>query len=265
MSVRLVLPGSMSPRTTFTVGSALFHVTLLVAVVLAPSLAPRKITDIDAVTVRLTAGIPDPGPKAQAPPVEQDEPQEADPVETPPEPNREEPKDTARIQDDKPEVIKKPEKEETTKTPPPKKTTTPKSEDTKAPADTTPTETPPTQNPSPGGAGEGPVGEGGTGVAADMPGDSEYAWYTDRVSARLKSNWRQPPLAGMRGTMSVTVTFEILRNGSVRFVEIDSPSGIPSLDRSALRAVIESDPLPALPNRWNRPTMPARFVFQWTP
>jgi len=43
------------------------------------------------------------------------------------------------------------------------------------------------------------------------------------------------------------MTFTILRDGNVTDVEITQSSGMPEVDRSALRAVLASSPLPPLP------------------
>ena len=75
----------------------------------------------------------------------------------------------------------------------------------------------------------------------------QAAWYRDSVVAALRSQWERPILEGSRGTLEVTVAFEILPDGTVRNLRIDTTSGVPSLDRSALRAVADASPLPPLP------------------
>jgi TonB family protein len=61
------------------------------------------------------------------------------------------------------------------------------------------------------------------------------------------------------------VTFDILRNGTVRGVRIAQSSGVRSLDRSALRAVADAAPLPELPRALDTDSVPARFEFTWYP
>jgi protein TonB len=63
----------------------------------------------------------------------------------------------------------------------------------------------------------------------------------------------------------VTVAFDIARDGSVLGLRIDQPSGIESLDRSALRAVRDASPLPPLPRTWSGNVLSARFVFRLYP
>jgi protein TonB len=94
---------------------------------------------------------------------------------------------------------------------------------------------------------------------------TQLAWYRAAVVASLQSRWIRPVLDGVRGTLSVTVTFDVDRDGTVRNVKVDASSGIPSLDRSAIRAVEEASPLPPLPSGWGQPPFAARFEFRFTP
>jgi TonB family protein len=51
----------------------------------------------------------------------------------------------------------------------------------------------------------------------------------------------------------------------VAAVRVEQTSGVPSLDRSALRAVADATPLPPLPKNWGPPVLPATFVFRLHP
>ncbi len=116
-------------------------------------------------------------------------------------------------------------------------------------------------SPADGGA---PAGGGG-GIFSLEGGDVRFAWYRASVTAALQGRWIRPVLEGVRETLSVTVTFEIARDGSVRNVEIERSSGVPSLDRSAVRAVEQASPLPPLPGGWDDAPFSARFEFRWSP
>ena len=96
-------------------------------------------------------------------------------------------------------------------------------------------------------------------------GDLQFAWYRASVTAALYSNWRKPILEGIRESREARVVFEILRDGSVRGLRVERPSGVPSLDRSALRAVADAAPLPPLPPGWREPVLSAGFVFRLYP
>ena len=73
------------------------------------------------------------------------------------------------------------------------------------------------------------------------------------------------PVFESREKLEVTIAFEILRDGDVGNVRIASSSGVPSLDRSALRAVVDASPLPPLPSSWREPSVSAQFLFRWLP
>ena len=61
------------------------------------------------------------------------------------------------------------------------------------------------------------------------------------------------------------VTFDIARDGTTPEHPHLQSSGIPSLDRSAQRAVIEASPLPAVPPTWTEATVPVTMRFDLTP
>jgi TonB family protein len=92
----------------------------------------------------------------------------------------------------------------------------------------------------------------------------EFDWYRQSVVNALFTAWRQPFSGGLREPVEVTVGFEILRDGSVRSVQIVSPSGDSRLDRSAFRAVQDAS-LPPLPRNYRVTAQPARFVFRLFP
>lgn len=109
------------------------------------------------------------------------------------------------------------------------------------------------------------VGGPGASVAAMEGGDSRMGWYRSAVTAKLYSNWQRPLLSGMTEELQVQIVFEIQRDGSVSGLRIEQSSGVPSLDRSALRAVSYATPLPALPASWRESSLPASFVFRLYP
>ena len=89
-----------------------------------------------------------------------------------------------------------------------------------------------------------------------------HPWYRASVTSSLYSYWKRPILSGNLTTLEVTVEFEILRDGAVGKLQITTSSGVPSLDRSVLRAVADASPLPPLPAQWEDSTLPARFIFK---
>lgn len=88
-------------------------------------------------------------------------------------------------------------------------------------------------------------GEGGLNLGAF--GD-RYGWYVSAVRSRISSNWLLSMISpSIAAAPRVFVTFEIARNGSVENARITQSSGIPEVDRSALRAVLASNPFGPLP------------------
>ncbi|HVT43320.1 MAG TPA: TonB family protein [Thermoanaerobaculia bacterium] len=106
------------------------------------------------------------------------------------------------------------------------------------------TTTPPSTGIAPG-AGEFPLpGIGTAGVTGIEGGDFPYTIYIDRMIALIGRNWFRPQVGGDAITR---VYFVIERDGRVRDAEVRVASGNGTFDRAALRAVIESSPLPPLP------------------
>ena len=62
----------------------------------------------------------------------------------------------------------------------------------------------------------------------------------------------------------VYLTFDIGRNGKISGVGVQQSSGIPTLDRSAQRAVLASDPLPALPPDYRGSSVSVTFYFEYS-
>ena len=58
------------------------------------------------------------------------------------------------------------------------------------------------------------------------------------------------------------VHFQIERDGTVTDARIVTPSGLPFVDRAALRAVLASSPLPPLPADYAGPHLGIQVVFE---
>jgi len=104
----------------------------------------------------------------------------------------------------------------------------------------------PAPQPVDGGPYRGSDAEIAGGITALDGSAVNIDWYTNGVYAALHAHWTPPPLPAVGDQVEVTVSFVILRDGSTRDVQVVSSSGIPSLDRSALRAVMQAT-LPPLP------------------
>jgi TonB family protein len=85
--------------------------------------------------------------------------------------------------------------------------------------------------------------------------------YFASIQLKIDRSWSPPKVA--RGRVAI-VSIRILRSGQVRDVAVDSSSGEPVFDDSALRAVDLSTPLPPLPPLVKSDTLPLelRFTYQ---
>jgi TonB family protein len=75
-----------------------------------------------------------------------------------------------------------------------------------------------------------------------------YGWYVNAVRSRVSSNWLLSMInPNLAAAPRVYVTFDIAKDGNVGNVKITQSSGVPEVDRSALRAVLASNPFGPLP------------------
>ena len=105
-------------------------------------------------------------------------------------------------------------------------------------------------------------------VAMTTGGDfgSRYAYYVRQVTQSLSQNWLKyevDPHAMPNAT--VTVAFDISRDGAPSNVRITQSSGIPSLDTSAVRTLQRIDTFGPLPSDYRGGSVGAEFQFQYTP
>jgi TonB family protein len=161
--------------------------------------------------------------------------------------------------------------------------------ETKAPVKTTPSPKPPKPAaaaksktaPEPPPSNAIPYGQGGrpamaygqfsTGAGAggisfgDATFGNQYGWYVDAITRAISQNWLKSTVdTRMDKAPRVYLTFDIARNGKVSGVGVQQSSGIPSLDRSAQRAVLASDPLPALPADYRGSSVNVVFFFEYS-
>lgn len=109
----------------------------------------------------------------------------------------------------------------------------------------------------------GTVGAGGVGVGTGTPFGNRFGAYADLLRRRISEKWRTSDVDPVvRSSRPAIVSFDIYRNGSVRNVRVVQSSGIPTLDLSARRAVLEAAPLPELPREFERESANVEFTFQ---
>ena len=116
------------------------------------------------------------------------------------------------------------------------------------------------------GSGEGAPGAGGGG-AGGMLDDAtfQYGWYLSNMSGLFSRNWTRPIKPDLSTTLRAIVHFRIQKDGKLTDIVLEQSSGDAALDRSALRAVQDSNPLPQLPPAYGKDSLGVHFFFDLVP
>lgn len=109
-----------------------------------------------------------------------------------------------------------------------------------------------------GGRIGGVPGIGTAGVTGLEGGDFPYTIYIDRMLTIIGRNWFRPQT---RTEPLVQVYFVIERDGRIRDPKVETSSGSSGFDRAALRAIIESSPLPPLPFGYSGTELGVHLTF----
>jgi protein TonB len=104
-------------------------------------------------------------------------------------------------------------------------------------------------------------GSGQVGVGPNSPLGNRYGWYAELVRQRIAQNWRTNGLDAHSQSSPAVVSFTIMRDGTIRNPQIAQSSGNPNIDDTALRAVYDSNPMPALPPQITESYISAQFTF----
>jgi protein TonB len=99
---------------------------------------------------------------------------------------------------------------------------------------------------------------------SDSDFGSRYKWYVDAMTTRISQNWyKQEADPGQSTGHTVTVTYDILRDGTVTGLHVEKPSGVSSLDTSAMRALQRIESFNALPNGYSGNRVSVEFEFTY--
>jgi len=109
------------------------------------------------------------------------------------------------------------------------------------------------------GVAPGAGGSAGIGGFKIDQADFKYPIYIERMVGIMSLNWFKP--AQLVQTNPV-VHFQIERDGTITDPRLVVSSGLPFVDRAALRAVIASSPLPPLPTEYPGPHLGIQVVFE---
>ncbi|SPE23872.1 Cell division and transport-associated protein TolA [Acidobacteriia bacterium SbA2] len=108
------------------------------------------------------------------------------------------------------------------------------------------------------------AGQGGLSFGEGGDFGERYGYYVASVRSRISGNWLLSTVSpNIVSAPRLYMTFTILRDGNVTDVEITQSSGIPEVDRSALRAVLASNPLPPLPPDYSGNKVKVNLYFDF--
>ena len=106
--------------------------------------------------------------------------------------------------------------------------------------------------------------EGGMAFGGDAAFGARYPFYVESVRRRISSNWLISTIDPyVQFAPRLVLTFEILRDGNVVNIQMLRSSGIPSVDRSAIRALRDSSPLDRLPSDYSGDKVVVEFWFDF--
>jgi len=107
----------------------------------------------------------------------------------------------------------------------------------------------------------GVQGAGGIDIGPASVLGSRFGAYADLLRDRIAQHWNTANVH-TQPSQRCAVSFAIARNGTVSNVQVSQPSGDYLLDTSARRAVLDANPLPALPQQFDRSEATVELWFQ---
>jgi len=108
-----------------------------------------------------------------------------------------------------------------------------------------------------------PVGSAGLRGEVSLDSNFEFTYYLMLLRNKIASNWAPPAGVSSGQPVRAVVYFKVGRDGSVQGARLESSSGVEFFDRSAVRAVMISDPLPPLPLGYAGSDLGVHFGFEW--
>jgi TonB family protein len=237
------------PWAPASVLAALLHGAVLVAFLLSALSHPARYSAPRFVAVRL---LPAGAVRAPAPPPET--PQESPPPAAP-KPKIEKPPPEEPPKPSK-NALLLPAKEDKKKKPTPPPVSRP------GPAVSPNVSLPSAGEEATGAASSSAAGAGGTAGIGSLKldqADFKYPVYIERMVQIISLNWFKPAQTVQANPI---VHFQIERDGTITDPRIVTTSGLPFVDRAALRAVLASSPLPPLPAEYGGPHLGIQVVFE---
>ena len=212
-------------------GSGVAHTVLVVILLIVRTPVTMVVPGPDVVQVAL---IDPSAPIAPAPTPPPEQP--------PPKPPEIKPEEAEGVKIEKERPKPKPKAPEAEKKPPPKPVTA--SSPTLAPARV------------------GPAGLSGD--LSVESGNFEFTYYLMLIRNQIAANWTAPAGLSTGGNpVRAVVYFRVQRGGEITGIRLETASGFEFFDRSTIRAVTVSDPLPPLPLGFSGGELGIHFGFEW--
>lgn len=111
---------------------------------------------------------------------------------------------------------------------------------------------------------DGQVKRFGLGVNIEGAKALGYSYYLVRMLEAINGNWLNP-YQGQAVTRYATVQFTVERDGTIREVKVEKPSGDAAYDRACERAVKVTEKLPPLPSEFTGPRLKLHLEFEQKP
>jgi protein TonB len=109
----------------------------------------------------------------------------------------------------------------------------------------------------------GQMGSDGVGIGQGSPFGNRFGNYAMILRQKVAEKWRTGDIDPRIHTLpAAIVTFDLMRDGSVRNVHVAQSSGNAALDYSAQRAVYDASPFPPLPAAFERNDANVEFWFE---
>lgn len=106
-------------------------------------------------------------------------------------------------------------------------------------------------------------GAGRVGTGANTTLGNRFAGYAAQIQQLVAQHWRTGDVdARLQTAPPAIATFELMRDGSIRNLQILQGSGVSSLDFSVKRAILDASPFPPIPPGFDRDYAKVEFVFE---
>ena len=104
-------------------------------------------------------------------------------------------------------------------------------------------------------------GSGRIGTGANTTLGNRFAGYAQQIQQLVAQKWRTSDVEARAGP-PVVASFDLMRDGRIRNLQLLQKSGISTLDYSVQRAILEASPFPPIPAGFDRDSAKVEFVFE---